>query len=353
MTFREWWRRKATVHALLWLWAGLGFALLPLFGQLHFGDIFPGAAPDRLLVGPLGWIHRHVGLGLLPQLWIAAGLGWLFLGALVVALEWMTWRLRVDRADHAWTSFPWALRSWPAWRLWTLGVMVVACLAWPARNLEFHWFALALLPGAVAVATMPFFSFNVDNLRDDVPRRRFRARWPGWPAVASALVFMVVWWLADVGVDRFDAIVGGGEGWLGQVLGVVLWVPFLLWALVWQVAWLNRAPLAATGAIRRRALALPVVSAAVVQELRYWVLLVPFGVPLVAAAIASLFFLPQMEATMQHRGDELPAAWQALATTARFVGPWYWLVVLPLLWFSQVASARLLVQLGTADAKDG
>jgi hypothetical protein len=73
-----------------------------------------------------------------------------------------------------------------------------------------------------------------------------------------------------------------------------------------------------------------------------------FAVPILAAAVATIFFIPQMAESMRYRGAELPAAWHALFATKRFVSQWWWLAVVPLPWFDLVAKARLLEQLGTA-----
>jgi hypothetical protein len=301
-----------------------------------------------MLPGPLGWIHAHFGLGLQAQLWTAALITWLLLGALVVGLEWLAWRLRADRADHAWTSLAWALRSWPAWLLWTLGVAAVACLGWPARDLPSWWSLSAFLPGALALASLPFFAFNAANLRGATPSVIWRWRWPGWPSVFSAIAYVLVIHSADAGIGFFGEIVAPDQRWVTLSLECVLWAVGLLWALVWQVAWLNRATASAAPAMRRLALAPRVVSAVVVQDLRYWLLIALFAVPLLAAAVATLFFIPQMAESMRYRGAELPAAWHALFVTKRFVSQWWWLAVVPLPWFDLVAKARLLEQLGTA-----
>jgi hypothetical protein len=348
--FRDWWRRKAAAYALLWLWAGLGFALLPLFAQLHLADIFPGASTDRLLIGPLAWIHAHTGLRLRAQLWLAALVAWCLVGAIVVALEWLAWRLRVDRDDHAWTSLMWALRSWPAWMLWTTGVALVACLGWPLRELPGLLWLLAFSPAMLAIVTLPFFAFNAQPLLSDTPPVLWRWCWPGWPSVASVLAYTLVTASADKGIDLFGDIVAPGQRWIPLSLGLVFWVIALLWALVWQVAWLNRATMAEAPAMRRRALAAPVVSAAVVQDLRYWLLGALFAVPILAVAVATIFFIPQMVESLQYRGAELPAAWKAMYSTSRFVSKWWWFAIPPFAWFAEVASARLLVQLGTVDA---
>src|SRR4029078_2156857 len=84
--FAAWWRRKATAYAVLWLWAALGFALVPLILQLHLADIFPGVPTGRLLVGPFGWVHAHSVLGLHAQLWLGALFAWLLMGAIALAL---------------------------------------------------------------------------------------------------------------------------------------------------------------------------------------------------------------------------------------------------------------------------
>jgi hypothetical protein len=230
-----------------------------------------------------------------------------------------------------------------------LGVALALGAGWLAKDFLGNWDLLAFAPAALVLATLPFFAFNAGNLAGSTPSVIWRLRWPGWPSVLSAATFVLVTEAADKGIELFGDIVAPGRSWVTLALGFLLWVIALLWALVWQVAWLDRAAASAVAAMRRRALAPAVVSAVVLQELRYWFLGGLFAVPILAVAVATIFFIPQMEYSMQARGAELPAAWRALAAAARFVTAWWWLAVMPLAWFLVVARARLLVQLGTAE----
>jgi hypothetical protein len=341
MGFADAWRRKRVVYAALWFWAGVGLALLPSLLQLHLGDIFGGIPPGRLLFGPMRWVNAHSGLGPLAQVWLAAALAWLLLGALAIGFEWLASCL--DRDDSAWSSLAWALRSWPAWTIWVSGAVVVTGIVFWA--LPGIWGLAAVVPAALALAMLPFLVFNADNVRPDRPARRWRMHWPGWSALGNAVVCTAVLYAADSALDLFEPMTRANKAGVAAA-EIALRIVGVLLTTWWNVSWLERARASKDRALWRRILSARVVCAVTVQTLRYGVLGTLFAVPVLATVVATTFLVPQIEDSLQQRGAELSFALHAMFVASHWFSDWWWIAVLLLAWFPLVASARLLVALG-------
>jgi hypothetical protein len=345
-------RPKLGFMAVLATVAVLGAWILPLFVARHYGAIFGDVPEARLLHGipMLRAIAEATGLGLMPLLWslpVAIALAGVLLQ---VALEAIFWVLRLDRADHAWSSFTWTLRSAPAVLLWILiGAALAMAGYWGLDRLAVGGEAMLLsfvLPVAWLL-TAPFLAGNAANVTPARPRLFWRPRWPGWFAfllglVLSIVLFAVGWYVeAELAEWRGDAAVA----YRLLLDEVVRYVGLLLVAYA-GFAWLNRRSTWLARGDWPRVWNRASLGALLVAIVRPWGWAV-VGLPIIACTIVVIFFVPQVEDSLLGQGQTLSPTWRAFVVSMRAVAQWWWLMLLPLLvWAGFVFNARLFALLG-------
>ena len=335
------------MYGVLWVWAAIGLSVVPLIVQVHIQDIFPGDSQERLLWGPVGWIHDHTGLYLKTQLWLAAALAWFLLGAIMFALEWLAWRLRMDPDDHAWTSLVWSLGTWRACLFWLLCVALIGSVGLLALQLRSMWFMLAVPVYWAASASIWFFAYTAENMCavDLSSRWRWRLAWPGMAAFACAVLYELISSVTEEGLQLSRTRLG-----LPIWLVIAGWATYLVISLlleiIWKAAWLNGSPLARLNALRRKVTVKSIVLPYALQTLRFYVIAALVAIPFLAGTLIAIYLVPQIQYTMSSRGAESSWAWQAFIRITRLPGWWWVPAILPAIWFTEVSTARLLVRIG-------
>jgi hypothetical protein len=357
-SFAAFLRAKRGWMAFLFAWTTLGGMVLPLFLASYYDAYLFGTPEERLIAAwaPLAAVSRVTGLGLLGILqWLPVAVA--MFGLLVqVAIEAVIWWTRLDRADHAWTSFTWTIRSWPAGLAWTLlglGLFVVVFHILDRAQSSFApWMLAALAVPAAWLLMAPFFAGNPANLARDVPSLRWRPRWPGAFAVVIAIGALVAMAAIDYGLGQgLDRVPLEGSAKTAIEGAAFLLSAFVGLALLAYVgfSWLNRRGGWLGVDDRRIAWSRTSLAALAASWLR------PLGwltaaFPVLALLALQIFIWPQVEETLRKGSGPyglFPSRWQALMEAVRFAKDILWLVVpWPAIWIASVHPGRLFVQLG-------
>jgi hypothetical protein len=347
--FRDWLRPKASAYVALALAVCLGLLVVPAFVAQFHAQFFPDQAFRESAwwsYAPLDWLRRRTGLGLRPLLWLLPGAIALAWFGVMLAFEGVAFRLRLDRADDAWTSFTWALRSWRAWLRWLLRAALWSLLGLLALALPERWRLAGTVPGVVALASLPFVAFNADNLRSTEPPARFRMRWPGAWAFASGVVGIVAMEAAEL----FARLSGH------PLVVLPVWLASLAIAAFLLIGWMERSPPSRWAPNLHRATRWPVMGAMATQGLRLGLVVIALWLVLLPAAVLLLHTLGDFYGALERwvRAGVPTTPERGVVEVARFATSWWWLGLMalfalpatPLTWFAAVASGRLLVQLG-------
>jgi hypothetical protein len=285
----------------------------------------------------------------MPLLWTApAFVAIACLLALDLA-ELLAWALRLDRADHAWSSLAWTARSWRAAAVW-FGAGTLVALALGAAACAFvgteGWIYGVLLLACWALL-VPFLAGNVGNLWPARPSLLWRPGWPGWPAIAVGLAMLVASELADRGLSHAATMLPESlRPSVALANHVLLTFAKMLAAAYVAFVWLNRGRARLAPAQRRWIFRGEVLRAQLVYYLRATslVLVLP---PLLMVAVLVVFLVPQVEDAMRAGGGPSAPVFHSAVWVARFVAEWWWVVLaFPVFWFVVAWPSRMFVQLG-------
>jgi hypothetical protein len=350
------------------------FVLVAQSGLVH--PAIPASEWQRETV--LGAIHAFTGLPAIVVLcllpFLVAGVAWV----MAAGVERLVRAPRIDPHDHAWTSFTWALRSWRGALRW----LVIVSL--PTLALAAAWVGLSKMEVPVVSEwlrpveaeqllgllwlSLPFFLLDTRNYANDLPPRRWSARWPTrqvWFLFGTGLAALGLLYLLGA-LDVQPWITAQTETTSGRAIlacaVVAVWVLALSLSWVLDLAWLSRADWSGLPAVWRRGLHPRVLATSALQWLRPALYLLPALLPVVVWGWFFVGLLPQAEETLRDHGAELGGFWMPLVHASRWMVAWWWALVVGLIglasialeclvrWFGPVAWARLMLELGVVQA---
>jgi hypothetical protein len=290
----------------------------------------------------LGDIHRITGLGLMAQLWLAPLVLALLVAATLFTIEFLAWRLRIDRRDDAWSTLAWSLRTWRAWLPWGLAACALVVFVEGLEYLDLEG-RVATVVRVTTIALvlpllvwLPFLAFNAANVEGDPSPARLRMRWPGWRVVAMYFAVFLLIGLMDRAIAAADAKL------LALAFRGLVWIPFLALETTVCLVWLGYVAGANEGL--RHVLSAPAFRTVALQDLRLsaWFML-GIGGPAVVLSALAVFLVPEAEFSLA-KGQQVPPLWTGIAAL-RFgpYGDWIQRAAVPFEWFLVAAYARLLV----------
>jgi hypothetical protein len=350
---------KVRAYGALCAWVLLGLLPVPWFVNRFHDDVFVQGEAPWYRIDAVGWLHDHVGLSVMAQLWLLPLVGVAIVLIVAGALEGAAYGLRVDRRDDAWSSLGWAIRSWPAWLLWVAGaVLLVAAGAWIANHLSPSWQWLALVVFVTPLACVPFLGLSLRNLSPTRPAILWHPAWPGWKSVAVLVACLAALALFDQATGLIDVEPLTARMRILVILASLIaqLLLTLVIATACAISWLNcsRLPVRETFAAAVRP---GVLGPVVLQQLRLQLLTATLLLPVVALAALLVLVVPQVEQSWRQYGTSLPLVWQWWVRASRFLVAWWWALAqmlaslgpIGLGWFATVGVGRLLVQLGLAE----
>lgn len=235
----------------------------------------------------------------------------LFLLSFVAMLMVGGLRNWLDPDRQAMDSIRWTFAS-ASLNATLLFLVAIACLAVIAVGRRSDaWTACFFFSYLLGVCVTPFAGLNADTLMRPKLMRWWRLRWPGWRAALLASGVILAESASGLCLDMLASL-GGPAWWLALSNAIDSVLFFLLWVFV-AVAWILRGSLAAAWRSFRKLLRWRRLRALLWQGLFSTVLLTGFALPILAAAVLTIFVIPQYASWAESPGHALSWPLQMLA----------------------------------------
>lgn len=310
-----------------------------MLAYLPTGSPSFGAATGIARILPLA-AERYLGLpaaGFWPIAFIAVFLAVFFISCLLL------WFIRLlDPKAMTLNALQWTIRTASCAVAWFTGMAACAGIA---LSVEGWLQAGSWLLFATGLFLMPFLCLRSDIVASERPPWIWGPRWPGGFAVVLLLISALASALFTVPAAMASEI----ETTSTRILIVILielggWVTGLVLTALAMGAWLSHlswrdSSRAWRGYIRYRYLA-PLAAADLSIA---WLFIAVMLAPALSIALHMIYVAPEVEGHLRALKQPVPGILRGLWATARWVGEWWWLVLMvPLAWFSLAWSARIV-----------